>query len=282
MGQTGFHTSRGLPGRNTELAQLRPEGPDAVRDWTPSGIFAGTPWHFADDNVEMVTASSTTSAPATRVAFHREAAFAERVDPDRGPGIPRFLVVPLLLALSVLILPVSARQAAVSDPAARPCKVAGREPAGGKHPASQKNRNTEHAETNTGRACLELHSPALDLQEHLQSLVREKQWHISDEQIGESLWSFTLDLSREELLGYTKPDPAAGRVILTGGKAAVLVKTADLGDGYTRLTVSVHFEGYGEAEDTFAMKRASWKLSSSGRLESMLTDAWQTRFRADH
>jgi hypothetical protein len=238
-------------------------------------------WHFADDNVEMVTLSSSASVSATFVSFHREATAATRLDPPFGLGISRSIFVPLLLAVFVLILPVSARQTPLNDLTVRPCKIADQEAAAGKNPTKQKKRNPEQAEANSGNACLEVHSSTLDVQEHLQSFVREQRWRIGDEQISESLWSFSLELSKEELLGYTKTDSATERVSLRGGKAVVLVKTADLSDGYTRTTVSARFEGFGESDDTFAMKRASWKLTSNGRLESTLIGTLQTHFRAN-
>jgi len=89
-------------------------------------------------------------------------------------------------------------------------------------------------------------------------------------------------LSKEELLDYATPDPANERVEWRSGKAVVLVKTADLRDGYARTIVTAHFEGFGEPQDTFAMKRESWTLRSNGKLEATLTSALEAHNRAHH
>jgi hypothetical protein len=93
--------------------------------------------------------------------------------------------------------------------------------------------------------------------------------------------SFSVALGKEELLGYTTLDSTTKRVEWRSGKAVVLVRSTDLNGGYTRTIVTAHFEGFGVAEDSFAMKRESWTLSSNGRLEAMLTDALQSHFRGD-
>ena len=135
---------------------------------------------------------------------------------------------------------------------------------------------------NAGTACLEVHSTSLDVQEHVQSFVREQKWHVGDEQIGEAFLSFNMALAKEDLLGYTMPDAAAALVQWRSGKVVVLVKTSDLSDGYARTIVSAHFEGFGESDDAFAMQRASWTLLSNGKLEAILISGLRAHYRTDH
>jgi hypothetical protein len=89
-------------------------------------------------------------------------------------------------------------------------------------------------------------------------------------------------LTKEDLLNYAKPDGAAEHVKWRSGKVIVLVKTADLADGYARAIVSAYFEGFGESDDAFAMQRASWMLHSNGNLEAALIGGLQAHNRAAH
>ena len=111
------------------------------------------------------------------------------------------------------------------------------------------------------------------MQERLQAFIRDQKWRVGDEEISDSLWIFSRELNREELLALAKPDPATEKVNWARGKAAVQIRTIDLENGFTRAIVSAHFEGFGEPEDKFAMQRASWKLISTGRLEALLVSA---------
>jgi hypothetical protein len=162
----------------------------------------------------------------------------------------------------------------------RPCTM--RESGGltTKKPVKRKAKSSGSA--NPGEACLEVRSSSLSLQEELQSFVREQKWRVGDEDIGESFWSFSVVLSKEELLDYAKPDSTSERVQWSGGKAIVSVRTTELNDGYTRATVSGHFEGFGEPGDTLAIQRASWTLISNGKLEAKLTHALQAHFGSPH
>src|ERR1700674_4088392 len=86
-----------------------------------------------------------------------------------------------------------------------------------------------------------------------------------DEEISDSIWMFSRELYREELLAWAKPDHATEKVNWARGRAALQVQTIDLEDGFTRVIVSAYFEGFGEPEDKFAMQRASRKLISTGK-----------------
>jgi hypothetical protein len=197
-------------------------------------------------------------------------------------AISRSAAVQLLVGVSLLILPCSAQQILSGASGVRSCKSLDSRTSAGKKSTKQKKKNAGVEETGSGAGCLEVHSTTLDVQEHLQAFVREQKWRVGDEEIGETFLSFSVALSKEELLGYTTPDTTAKRVEWRSGKAVVLVKTSDLSDGYTRTIVSAHFEGFGDPDDSFAMKRASWTLNSSGRLEATLTSALQLHYRSDH
>jgi hypothetical protein len=193
----------------------------------------------------------------------------------------RLIVVQFLFAAIVPIALVSAQQNPAHDGSVRPCKILNQGDVPGKQSTKQKKNDKGHAEANSSTTCVEVHSASLDVQERLQAFVREQKWHVGDEEIGETFLSFSMALSKEELLGYTKPNSATERVQWRSGKAVVLVNTSDLNDGYARTMVSIHFEGFGESDDTFAMKKASWTLRTNGRLETILIGALQAHFRAD-
>jgi len=198
------------------------------------------------------------------------------------PGIFASVAIQLLLVLSVLMLPVAAQRSPGRDAGTRPCKGFGADATAGKKSTKQNKKNAGQAETSSGAACLEVHSSTLDVQEHLQAFVREQHWRVGSEETSESLWNFNRELSAEELLNYARPDATQQRVHWKAGKAVILVRTTDVGDGYTRTVVSAQFEGYGESEDKFATQRESWTLSSRGRLEATLIGALQKNYGAEN
>ena len=136
------------------------------------------------------------------------------------------------------------------------------------------------AQADLVNACLEIAANSLDVQERLQALVRETRWTVSDEDTDPFFWTFSVQVTKDELVADTQPEPAAEQVDWTGGKARVMVQTSELPGGYTRLTVSANFDGLGESEDKFAPQRASWKLKSNGRLEAALIEALRKRLKA--
>ena len=130
--------------------------------------------------------------------------------------------------------------------------------------------------------CLEVRAPAMDVQGHLQSFVRKLRWAISDEDMNDYLWSFNLALTKDELLSYGHAEPPAERVDWQNGKAVVLIRSIDLGDGYSRSTMTAQFTAFGESEDTFAMRRTTWTWASNGKLESLLIAELRHHFHPDH
>jgi hypothetical protein len=127
----------------------------------------------------------------------------------------------------------------------------------------------------TSPVCLEIRYPALMIQEHLQKYVRSQRWNISDEQTSEDTWTFSLTLSKDQLSSYSKP-LVLPKIAWHGGKASIQLRTSELPDGYTRAVISARFDGYGDAEDQFAVQRESWPRSSNGTLESDLLSALNT------
>jgi hypothetical protein len=259
----------------------------AVRNWTQPRIFAEMLWHLADDNLTMMRIVSCARRSAKLLRRHQppdpEAADGTRLSLYWRLRIPPFLAVQLLLAAFVLVLPVSAQQGPVGDSGARPCKLSGQKAPVEKKPAKRKNKNAEQADTNSEKACLEVHASSLEVQEHLQAFVREQRWGAGDEDISEDVWSFSMQLSKQQLLSYTKLDATTERVNWRNGKASVFIQTTELNDGYTRTVVRTYFDGFGESEDDiYAMKRDSWKLPSNGSLEATLIGALHAHFHANH
>lgn len=259
----------------------------AVRNWTQPRIFAEMLWHLADDNLAMMRIVSGARRSAKFFRRHQptdpEAADGKRLARRGRQRISRFLAVQLLLAVFVLIPPVSAQQSPARDLGVRPCKVPGWEAPGEEKPGKRKNKKAEQAETNPGKACLEVHASSLEVQEHLQAFVREQRWGVGDEDISEDVWSFSMQLSKQQLLSYTKLDATTERVNWRNGKASVFIQTTELNDGYTRTVVRAYFDGFGESkDDIYAMKRDSWKLPSNGSLEATLVGALHAHFHADH
>jgi hypothetical protein len=187
-------------------------------------------------------------------------------------------VVALLLAACGVAAPVRGLQDADRGLKVRACTSLEQDKTAERKAAQRKKKG--RGEGGAGTACLEIHSPALEVQERMQAFVREQRWRVGEEEISESLWSFRMELTAEELLGYAKPDAAPERMEWGSGKAAVLVQTAELSDGYTRTIVSAHFAGYGEPKDALATKRTSWTMDSNGKLEAALINGLRERFGA--
>jgi hypothetical protein len=193
--------------------------------------------------------------------------------PD-GAGWRGLIASVLLFGACLVGAPVWPQQGSDGRSNVRACKSLAEKKTNGK------NRKGQQGDGNAGRACLEIHSTALEVQERLQAFVREQRWRVGEEAISESLWSFKMELTAEELLRYAKPDSATERMQWSSGKAAVLVETAELSDGYTRAIISAHFAGYGEPEDALATKRTSWTLGSNGKLEAALLSGLRGLFGA--
>jgi hypothetical protein len=222
----------------------------------------------------------------------------ERADEDEMPGSlsDSFLRLPTgctwgiaVAMLVVIAVPFSAIHAEIAQsstspkPAgqvvARPCKsipVGSKRSKGAHKDISQKLGNASGNATN---ACIEVHSTAIEVQEYLQAQGREGKWNLSDEHVAEDAWTFSRKLERDELLRFTKPDASTDRVNWTSGAAFVQVSTVELDDGFVRVEISAHFEGYGQSADRFAPPKGSWPLNSNATLESHLLSILGKHFK---
>ena len=131
-------------------------------------------------------------------------------------------------------------------------------------------------------ACLEAKAAPLDLQEFLQSFVREQKWAVGKERVSEDSWTFFRSLDKDELQRYVEVGPFAGRVTWTEGRAFIKVNTNEAEGGYTRILISARFEGHGQNADTFAPPQDTWQLASNGALEKTLISALETHFQSMH
>jgi hypothetical protein len=129
-------------------------------------------------------------------------------------------------------------------------------------------------------ACLELKGEPIEVQEFLQSVVREFQWRVGENHASEDTWSFVRYLNDEELEEYADTKVLLEPVEFTGGKVAVLIRTQDLADGFVRVQISARFQGNGKPTEKFSGQPATlWPLNSKNILEQELIGALQTRFK---
>lgn len=129
-------------------------------------------------------------------------------------------------------------------------------------------------------ACLELKGEPIEVQEFLQSVVREFQWRVGENHASEDTWFLVRYLNEEELEKYADTKVLLEPVEFTGGKVAVLVRTQDAGDGFVRVQISAHFQGNGKSTDKFSSQPGTvWPLNSKGTLEQELMGALQTHFK---
>lgn len=127
-------------------------------------------------------------------------------------------------------------------------------------------------------ACIELAVSPLDVQEHLQSYSRHENWGITDDQLTQDSWTFSLELTKEELLRDTVAESNPKRVQWTSGSVRVLITTFQLPDGFARTTVRAMFRGYGKADDQFAPQKEFWDLESSNAFEAGIVSELRRRF----
>jgi hypothetical protein len=128
-------------------------------------------------------------------------------------------------------------------------------------------------------ACLELKGEPIEVQEFLQSVVREFQWRVGESHASEDTWSFMRYLNDEDLEKY-----AETKVLLARGihrwKNSSLLRTQELNEGYVRVQISTHFQGNGKPTDKFSGRPATmWSLNSKRIMEQELIGALQIRFK---
>jgi hypothetical protein len=127
-------------------------------------------------------------------------------------------------------------------------------------------------------ACIELAFSPLDIQEYLQAYAREKHWLITDDQLNEDSWTFSLGIDHDELLRDTLPDSSQKGVEWKQGAVRVHINTLVLPDGFARTVIYASFRGYGRSTDQFAVQREYWDLESSNTFESSLVSMLREHF----
>jgi hypothetical protein len=188
-----------------------------------------------------------------------------------------------LLILSCPFAPPLAAQGAGDKPATtssltRPCPAV---VVDSKHARKNRPKGKNAASSDQpAPGCVEAKARALDVQEFFQSFIRTQGWKIGDEKTSEDSWTLSRYLEKDELLRCSKEGLLAGRVNWTGGKAFIQVTTRELQDGFTRVAVAAHYQGYGKNVDGFAPPKESWRLDSNGRLESELISALDAHFKS--
>ena len=128
--------------------------------------------------------------------------------------------------------------------------------------------------------CLEVKGEPIEIQEFLQSAVRDLQWRIGENHASEDTWTFVRYLNDQELAKYSDTNVLVEPVEFTSGKAAVTIRTTELTEGYARVQVAIHFQGEGKSTDKiWAQPGNLWPMRSLGVLEKELTSALQSRYK---
>lgn len=128
--------------------------------------------------------------------------------------------------------------------------------------------------------CLEVKGQPIEIQEFLQSVVRELQWRTGENHASEDTWSFVRYLDAEELAKYGDTKVLVEPVEFTSGKAAITLRTSELPDGYSRVQITARFQGEGKSTDKiWAQPGSVWTLRSREVLEQELSGALQTRYK---
>jgi hypothetical protein len=182
-----------------------------------------------------------------------------------------------LLAILLLKPAASSGQAPQVTGPARPCASSWNSSA--PRPKKKPPKNAPR-ELQDSPACIELSSSALDIQEYLQFDLRNQHWTIVEEHVTEDSWTFSLAMSKDDLLGATRAGSSSDKVEWRSGIAFVQISSSALADGFTRTIVRARFRGYGETADKFALQREHWELESNGTLEASLVSKLKARFKA--
>lgn len=128
--------------------------------------------------------------------------------------------------------------------------------------------------------CIEAQGEALEVQEFLQGMAREQSWRIGENRASEDMWSFVRYLNTDELERYADTKVLIEAVEFTSGKAAVVVRTTDMGSGFARVQISAQIQGEGKSTEKAMGQPASvWPLNSKGVLEQELVTALKTSYK---
>ncbi len=199
-------------------------------------------------------------------------------------------MVNALLLLLILAIPLLARtpnstllqnppaKGPVADSSSRPCSV---NPVLGTSPKAKPTSKSKHPVTPEPLpACVEVTGEPIEVQEFLQSIVREFRWRVGENHASEDTWSFVRYLNELELEKLADTNVLLETAQFTGGKVAVAIRTQDTGDRYVRVQITTHFQGDGKSNDRISGQPGTvWPLNSKGVLEQELLDALKSRFK---
>jgi hypothetical protein len=238
---------------------------------------------------ETLVAGLTTQLAASDASAAESGSFssmnAHKFTTQRGIRVPSFLVLLAGLFFGRTALPAQEPAKTASPPPAtettytRPCsanpvlppptakKKSSRKP---KHPLPPEPLPT----------CVEVKGEGIEIQEFLQNTAREQAWRIGENHASEDMWSYVRYLDPDELQRFADTHVLIEPVKFTSGKAAVVVRATDLGDGYARVQISTHIQGEGKSTDkTWAQPATEWPLNSKGVLEQELVNVLQTAYK---
>jgi hypothetical protein len=195
----------------------------------------------------------------------------------------RFSTLSSLLCALAMTRGVAAQSSAAdsrpSAAATRPCA-----PAAAETKPSDRLKPPDAAPANSQKdtltSCLELRATTLDIQDYLKTMVREKRWTIAQMQTSGDSFSFYRLLDKDELSQVAKTDILGGHITWTEGKAFVMARITNLGDGFARVIISARIQGRGQSSQPFARPSDLWPLVSKGILEGSMIAALESHFHS--
>jgi hypothetical protein len=129
-------------------------------------------------------------------------------------------------------------------------------------------------------ACVEVKGESMEIQETLQAAVRDLNWRVFENHASEDSWTFVRSLNVEELEKYADTKVLLEPVEFEYGKAALVVRTADIGQGFVRVQISAQIQGEGKSADAVLKQPVtSWPLRSKRILEQELIAQLQSRYK---
>lgn len=129
-------------------------------------------------------------------------------------------------------------------------------------------------------ACIEVKGEGIEIQEFLPSTAREQGWRIGENRVSDDTWFFVRYLDPDELEKYADTKVLIEPIQFTSGKAAVTLRTTDIGEGYVRVQIMVQVQGEGKTVDKVLGQPGSvWRLKSKGVLEQELVTALRQEYK---
>jgi hypothetical protein len=181
------------------------------------------------------------------------------------------------VAVFVWFLPlVGAQSASAQAESTRACSANPVLASSGKKKSQENSKHRVPSES--APVCIEVKGEPISVQEFLQAFAREQEWRSGENHASEDSWSFVRYLNVEELEKYADTKVLIEPVKFSSGKAAVAVRTSDVGDGYVRVQITARFQGEGQSEDKAMARPGSiWTLASRGVFEEELVAALRSR-----